>query len=181
MPARRENVSALGEDWPMTTRIPAVLAEALDGEARPQSPFPWTKQPWLDQMHDRPDVLSFLDRLPERVSRQSTLDAVSAELNADRVLPAFIAAMVWGWGTTAGMGALRTRWILTQTKAKSTDAVSEPVDPFVADRLEAGARSVRADGALEAFRLMNNEGRILHLRSSYFHQVAVLHLSRRRH
>jgi hypothetical protein len=27
---------------------------------------------------------------------------------------------------------------------------------------------VRADGALKAFRLMNNEGRILHLRSSYF-------------
>jgi hypothetical protein len=102
----------------MTTLIPAVLAEALDGEARPQSPFLWTKQPWLDQMHDLPDVLSLLDRLPERVSRQSTVDAVSAELNAGRVLPAFIAAMVWGWGTTAGMGALRTRWILTQTKAK---------------------------------------------------------------
>lgn len=152
----------------MTTRIPAVLVEALDGEARPQSPFPWTKQPWLDQMHDLPDVLSLLDRLPQRVSRQSTLDAVSTELNAGRVLPAFIAAMVWGWGTTAGMGALRTRWILTQTKAKSTAAVSEPVDPLVVDRLEAGIRSVRADGALEAFRLMNNEGRILHLRASYF-------------
>src|SRR5688572_11645110 len=72
MPARREDVSALGEDWPMTTPIPAALAEPLDGEARPQSPFPWTKQPWLDQMHDCPDVLSLLDRLPERVSRQST-------------------------------------------------------------------------------------------------------------
>jgi hypothetical protein len=152
----------------MTTCIPAVLAEALDGEARPQSPFSWTKQPWLDQMHDLPDVLSLLDRLPERVSRESTIDAVSAELDAGRVLPAFIAAMVWGWGTTAGRGALRTRWILTQTKAKSADAVSEPVVPFVADRLEAGVRSVRADGALAAFRLMNNEGRILHLRSSYF-------------
>lgn len=151
----------------MTTPIPAVLADALNCEARPQSPFPWTKQPWLDQMHDLPDVLSLLDRLPERVSRQSTLGAVSAELSAGRVLPAFIAVMVWGWGTTAGMGALRTRWILTQTKAKSTDAASEPVDPSVAKRLEAGASSVRADGALEAFRLMNNEGRILHLRSSY--------------
>jgi hypothetical protein len=152
----------------MTTRIPVILAEALEGKARPQSPFPWTKQPWLHQMHDLPDVLSLLDRLPDRVSRQSTLDAVSAELNAGRVLPAFIAAMVWGWGTTAGMGAPRTRWILTQTKAKSADAVSEPVDPSVADRLEAGVRSVRTDGALEAFRLMNNEGRILHLRASYF-------------
>lgn len=152
----------------MTTRIPAVLAEALEGEARPQRPFLWTKQPWLDQMHDLPDVLSLLDLLPERVSRQSTLDAVSAELNAGRVLPAFIAAMVWGWGTTAGMGALRTRWILTQTKTKSADAISEPVDPSVADRLDAGGQSVRAAGALEAFRLMNNDGRILHLRSSYF-------------
>lgn len=152
----------------MTTRIPTVLAEALDGEARPQSPFPWTKQPWLDQMHDLPDVLSLLDRLPERVSRQSTRDAVSAELNAGRTLPAFIAAMVWGWGTASGMGALRTRWILTQTKARSAAASSEVVDPLVSDRLASGARCVRADGALEAFRLMNNEGRILHLRSSYF-------------
>ncbi|MDR7161379.1 hypothetical protein [Arthrobacter sp. BE255] len=152
----------------MTTRIPAVLAEALDGEARPQSPFPWTKQPWLDQMHDLPDVLSLLDRLPADVSRLSTRDAVAAELDAGRVLPAFIAAMVWGWGTTAGMGALRTRWILTQTRAKGTDAVSEVVDPSVVDLLEAGAKSGRADGALEAFRLMNNEGRVLHLRSSYF-------------
>jgi hypothetical protein len=89
-------------------------------------------------------------------------------VNAERILPAFVAVMVWGWGTTAGMGALRTRWILTQTQVKSTDAVSEPVDPSVADRLEAGAKSVRADGAFEAFRLTNNEGRILHLRSSYF-------------
>lgn len=152
----------------MTTRIPAVLAEALDGEARPQSPFPWAKQPWLDQMHDLPEVLALLDGLPERVSRESTLDTVSAELGEGKVLAAFVAAMVWGWGTTAGRGALRTRWILTQTKSKSVDTVFEPVDSAVADRLEAGARSVRADGALEAFRLMNNEGRILHLRSSYF-------------
>ncbi len=69
---------------------------------------------------------------------------------------------------TSGMAALRIRWILTKAKVKSTDAIPEPVDPAVADRLEAGVRSVRADGALQAFRLMNNEGRILHLRSSYF-------------
>ncbi|WP_415853345.1 hypothetical protein [Sinomonas sp. G460-2] len=152
----------------MTIHVPAALAEALAGEARPQGSFPWTKQPWLDQMHDLPDVLSLLDRLPERVSRHSTADAVSAELDEGRVLPAFIAAMVWGWGTTAGMGALRTRWILTQTKAKSADAVAEPVDDSVAVRLEAAVKSVRADGALEAFRLMNNEGGLLHLRASYF-------------
>lgn len=152
----------------MTARIPAVLAEGLEGEVRPQSPFPWTKQPWMDQMHDLPEVLSLLDRLPERVSRPSTLEAVTEELDKGRVLPAFIAAMVWGWGTTAGMGAMRTRWILTQTRVKSAEAVSEPVDPSVLDRLEAGAKSVRTEGALEAFRLMNNEGRILHLRSSYF-------------
>lgn len=164
----------------MTTWIPAELAEALDGEARPQSPFPWTKQPWLDQMHDLPDVLSLLDRLPTDVSRLSTRDAVAVELDAGRVLPAFIAAMVWGWGTTAGMGALRTRWILTQTKAKGTNAVSEPVDPSVVDRLEAGARSVCANGATEAFRLMNKRGPRPPPKVFLLHQVAVLYLSRRR-
>lgn len=152
----------------MKPHIPSVLEEALDGHARPQEPFPWKKQPWIDQLHDLPDVLALLERLPDSVSRQSTLDAVSAEMKAGRVLPAFIAAMVWGWGTAAGRGALRTRWILTQTKARSADAISEAVDPLVAERLEAGAKSVCTDGALEAFRLMNNEGRILHLGPSYF-------------
>lgn len=152
----------------MTTCIPDVLAEALKGEARPQSAFPWTRQPWIDQMHDLPDVLSLLESLPERVSRQSTLEVVSVELARGRVIPAFISAMVWGWGTTAGRGAPRTRWILTQTRAKGAGAISEPIDLSVAERLEAVAHSVREDGALEAFRLMNNEGRILHLGSSYF-------------
>lgn len=152
----------------MTPQIPSVLKEALDGHARPQEPFRWKKQPWLDQMHDLPDVVALVERLPDRVSRQSTLDAVSTAMNTGGALPAFIAVMIWGWGTAAGMGALRTRWILTQTKAKSAHAISEAVDPLVAKRLKAGARSAYADGALEAFRLMNNEGRILHLGPSYF-------------
>lgn len=158
----------MNEYGAMTKPIPAVLADALAGEARRQSPFPWTKQPWIEQMHDLPEVLSLLERLPGKVSRESTLHAVSAELDEGRVLPAFIAAMVWGWGTTAGMGALRTRWILTQTKAKSAEAASEPVDPIVKTRLEAAAGTVRDSGPVEAFRLMNNSGRLTHLRASYF-------------
>lgn len=65
----------------MTTSIPSALAEALEGEFRPQGPFPWTKQPWLEQMHDLPELLLLFDGLPEQVSRQSTPEAVSAEMN----------------------------------------------------------------------------------------------------
>ena len=39
---------------------------------------------------------------------------------------------------------------------------------------------MRADGTLEALRLMNNEGRIPHTQVLLLHHVAVLHFSRRR-
>jgi hypothetical protein len=73
-------------------------------------------------------------------------------MNEGRVLPAFIAAMVWGSGTTAGMGALRTRWMVTQTKTKGrvrhlrssyftkwlhfTSSVDGPDDPNAAPILD---------------------------------------------
>lgn len=52
------------------SRFP-VPADAPAGEARPQSPFLWTEQPRIEQMHDLPEVLSLLEGLPEKVSRES--------------------------------------------------------------------------------------------------------------
>lgn len=116
-------------------------------------------------MHDLPDVLDVLGRLPATVDRQSTRDVVLFEFEAGRVLSAFVSAMIWGYGTV-GYGPTRVRWVLTGKK--SAETVSAPVLPSVGDRLAAGARKVRENGPKDAFHLMNNEGHIKHLRASFF-------------
>lgn len=144
---------------------PNVLAELLESEPAAQRSFAWSPGPWRAQMHDLPDVLEVIDELPDAVDRHSTRDVVLAELEAGRVLSAFVPAMIWGYGTV-GYGPTRVRWVLTGNK--STEAVSAPVLPSVSDRLAAGAQKVRENGPREAFYLMNNEGRIKHLRASFF-------------
>lgn len=152
----------------MTTDIPSALIALLEDEPTPQESFPWIRQPWLDQMHDRPDVLAILEQLPARVDRQLIRDVVMSELGSGRILPAFVPAMVWGWGTTSGRGALRTRWILTEIGDRSQPPAPLPVLPSVSERLEAGALAAREAGPEEAYRLMNNEGAIKHFGRSYF-------------
>lgn len=162
-------VSGSGHDWSMTiTAPPDALATLLSQPVVPQAAFPWTKQPWLDQMQDLPEVLSMLDGLPEKVDRDAVRGVVSREMADGRVLPAFIATMVWGWGTTAGLGALRTRWILTQTHGKDANAADEQVDPVVEIRLAESAKRMQDGGAVEGFRYLNNEGGLRHLGASYF-------------
>lgn len=152
----------------MTIDIPPALLSLLEEEPTPQEPFPWVRQPWLDQMHDRPEVLSTLEQLPDRVDRQLIRDVVMSELGSGRVLSAFVPAMVWGWGTTSGRGALRTRWILTEIGDRSQSPVPFPVVASVSERLEAGAQAAREAGPEEAYRLMYNEGAIKHFGRSYF-------------
>ena len=115
-------------------------------------------------MQDLPQVMDVLGRMPERVDRASTREVVLQELEAGRTLPAFVTAMVWGYGTT-GYGPVRTRWVLTGTK---TNPMESPVLPQVPARLEAGATAVLQDGSLEAFRLMNNEGKVKYLGPAFF-------------
>lgn len=91
-----------------------------------------------------------------------------SELNSGRVLAAFVPAMVWGWGTTSGQGALRTRWALTEIGDSSQYPALLEVVPTVSDRLAAGAKSARNDGPHEAFILMNIERAIKHRGRSYF-------------
>ncbi|RAM38328.1 8-oxoguanine DNA glycosylase OGG fold protein [Arthrobacter globiformis] len=152
----------------MTTGIPSALIALLEDEPTPQESFPWIRQPWLEQMHDRPEVLAILGQLPDRVDRQTIREAAMSELTSGRVLSAFVPAMVWGWGTTSGRGALRTRWILTETVDRSVPPASLPVLPSVSDRLEDAVQSARQAGAEEAYRLLNNEGAIKHFGRSYF-------------
>lgn len=124
------------------------------------------RKPWLDHMHDRPEVLA-LEQLPDRDDRQIIRDVVASELGASRVLSAFVSAMVWGWGSTSGRGALRTRWILTEIGDRSQPPAALPVVPSVSDWLQAGAQAAR-DAGPEAYRLLNSEGSIKHSGRSYF-------------
>lgn len=116
-------------------------------------------------MHDLPDVLDVLDRLPHAVNRESTRDVVLSELDAGRALPAFVPAMIWGYGTV-GVGPTRVRWVLTGKKSK--EAVQAPVLPSVSDRLTAATHKVRESGPRDAFYLMNNDGHIKHLGAAFF-------------
>lgn len=152
----------------MTIDIPPALAGLLQDEPTPQESFPWIRQPWVDQMHDQPEVLAILEQLPDRIDRPMIRDVVMSELGSGRVLSAFVPAMVWGWGTASGRGALRTRWILTEVSDRSQPAAPLPVVASVSERLEASARAVREAGPEEAYRLMYNEGAIKHFGRSYF-------------
>lgn len=159
-------VTLMRHDDVMTIDVPSSLEPFLSTQPIPQASFRWGREEWQRQMHDLPQVLETLDRLPDRVDREITRRIVQGELEAGRVLCAFIPAMVWGWGTTSGLGALRTRWVLTGVGEKR--AIGEPVLPTVSERLQAGALSVRSEGPVEAFRFMNNGGHIKYLGSSYF-------------
>ena len=152
----------------MTTDIPKSLVALLEAEPTAQVAFPWDRKPWLGHMRKLPDVLATLEQLPEKVDRQIIRDVVLSELDGGRVTSAFVATMVWGWGTTSGRGALRTRWILTEASDRSNPPELLSVAPAVSARLKAGAMAARVAGPQEAFRLMNNEGAIKHLGRSYF-------------
>jgi hypothetical protein len=146
------------------TPTPVPLAEVLRGEPTPQRPFPWNAAKWTNEMHDFSEVLAVLDRLPERVDRETTLDVVQAELAGSAAIPALVAAMVWGYGTT-GYGPTRVRWILTGSRSGTID---HRFVSSVGDRLLSAARTVRADGPEAAYRLMNNDGRIKFLGAAFF-------------
>jgi hypothetical protein len=152
----------------VTVPVPEVLANALSHPYRPQGSFPWSRKPWVDRMHDIPEVQTLLPRLPERLDRQFVAETVSAELAAGRVLSGFIAAMVWGWGDKGARGAVRTRWVLTGVKGPGDTVTSLKVDPSVAKRLHVGAEKIRDRGSIEGFREMNTHSRIKYLGSSYF-------------
>lgn len=145
--------------------MPSELAEILAMAPSPQGSFPWHRRPWLEQMHDVPSVLAILESLPDRVDRHSTREVVLSELEAGRILPAFVSAMIWGYGTT-GFGPVRTRWVLTGVGDRS--ALQAPVLSSVAERLNTGALAVRQRGPVDAFRVLNNRGSVKHLRSAYF-------------
>lgn len=115
-------------------------------------------------MHDLPDVLRVLESLPDKVDRNLIPEVVTTQLEDERVLPAFVSAMVWGYGDS-GYGPTRVRWILSGVKTGAHDA---SVRGDVAVLLRTAANTVRVQGPVEGFRYMNNAGRIKYLGGAFF-------------
>lgn len=145
--------------------IPAALMDLLISEPIAQRGCRWDRQAWQTQVHDLPEALRILGDLPDQVDRDHARTAVLTELNAGRVLPAFVSAMTWGYGDR-GYGPTRVRWALTGMRGRA--AISAPVLPTVSDRLAEAVDIVRSQGPVGGFRFMNNSGRIKYLGPAFF-------------
>lgn len=146
--------------------LPNVLQARLIKESAPQGAFGWNPEAWRSALGDLVDIGSVIDELPKKVDRDDIRRFVQEELSRNRPLSAFVAAMIWGHGTT-GYGPIRVRWILTGERRGGTNGPGTLLET-IPTKLEDGARLVREDGPLAAFRWMNNEGRIKYLGSAFF-------------
>jgi hypothetical protein len=115
-------------------------------------------------VHDAADALAALEALPGRLDRTIVRDVVQANLAVDRVLAAFVPVLIWGG--PGGYGPFRAKAILTGLRNRTN--ATAPMDGTIRHRLLAGANAVRDSGAEEAFRLMNNEGKIKYLGGAFF-------------
>lgn len=144
--------------------IPTALKPRLSDEIPPQRAFRWNRTPWMEVVHDLPEVAETLLSLPDELDREIIRTTVLENLRSDRVLAAFVPVLIWGG--PGGYGPFRARSILTASRTSSNRSAS--IVPLLQDRLREGAASVRDDGAEEAFRLMNNEGKVKYLGGAFF-------------
>ncbi len=144
--------------------IPTALRLRLSDEIPPQRAFRWNRNPWMEIVHNLPDVAETLLSLPSELDREIIRKTVLENLQSDRVLAAFVPVLIWGG--PGGYGPFRARSILTATRTRFNRSAS--IVPDLQDRLRDGAAAVRNDGAAEAFRLMNNEGKVKYLGGAFF-------------
>ena len=86
-------------DGLVNTTMPHELSAHLAGQFEQRS-FHWRRRAWEAVLHDDRPSVELLHRLGERVDRETTRDVVLGELTTARVLLAFVAAMIWGYGAT---------------------------------------------------------------------------------
>lgn len=143
---------------------PEVLATRLSEVMPAQGSFLWNRDKWMPVVQDAPDAEVVLQTLPERLDRQTVRDVVQKNLSLDRVLGALVPVLIWGG--PGGYGPFRARTILTGVRTRENAVAA--IDDTVRGRLLAGATRVRESGAAEAFRFMNNEGKIKYLGGAFF-------------
>lgn len=118
----------------------------------------------MEVVHDLPEAAEALLSLPGELDREIVRKTVLDNLQSDRVLAAFVPVLIWGG--PSGYGPFRARSILTATRNRSN--MSAGIVSHLQDRLQDGAAAVRNDGAAEAFRRMNNEGKVKYLGGAFF-------------
>lgn len=115
--------------------VPKIVDDAIDSWRRRggQRPIAWSRDVWIRQLGHRP----VLQRLPDAITRGAVTSIVADVADEKSAEDAFVAAMVWGFGTV-GYGAWRTRRILDE-------------NPEAGARLHEVYRAVRAGGGPAGF------------------------------
>lgn len=147
-----------------TTKLPDVLADRLTQELPEQQSFAWNRGKWAPKVRDVPDAEGALKALPDRLDREIVRDVVQVNLTRDRVLGALVPVLIWGG--PGGYGPFRARSILTGVRTRAN--IDAAVDDSIRDRLLVGSERVRGSEASEAFRFMNNEGKVKYLGGAFF-------------
>jgi hypothetical protein len=137
-----------GQDEGMSQMIPNELARSFP--LQEPDPFSWHRERWLDRLGAVDGAADLLTRLPDGVDRSTIAKAVQDEVAAGRFGPAFIATMVWGYGT-AGYGPYRTARALSGAMWPRSE---QPAAPSTLTRLEKSLRRFRQSGPVEAFRYL---------------------------
>src|ERR1043165_3619412 len=88
---------ALLQDGLVPKMMPRELLAHLASDVQ-QEGFHWRRGAWTAALPDDQPSLELLHRLGERVDRETTRAVVLEELSNGRVVSAFAAAMVWGYG-----------------------------------------------------------------------------------
>lgn len=142
--------------------VPAVLANRLSAKPEPQRAFSWNRQKWESVVADIPDAREVLSALPDELNRNTVREVVQSNLVRERVLGALVPVLIWGG--PGGYGPYRASRILTNGKGSAGGAAEEAVR----ERLIKASEVVRNGDAAEAFRYLNNEGKIKFLGPAFF-------------
>jgi hypothetical protein len=130
--------------------ITELIAEWKTEKKPEQKRISWNRERWQALDPRYPKIAShktFIAGLPNRIGREDVRGyAAGAAKSPDRAVEAFIASMVWGFGST-GYGVYRTNRILT-------------VNPDAPERLHSVAQILTSDGPVEGYRAMANEQRL---------------------
>jgi hypothetical protein len=150
--ARRDGAIARGGNSSagVPPRIAEVVKDWIDRGKPAQPPSTWIRPAWLAMLPEHETILADLpDELDRPFLRQV---AASAGATPEAALRAFLAVMVWGYGT-GPLGPFRTWRILDQA-------------PDAAERLMGAARAV-ARSAEDGYRHLAKAGRMRFLGPAY--------------
>ena len=110
-----------------------------------------------------PDAAMTLKDLPDEVDRSVVRHVVQGNLVRERVLGALVPVLIWGG--PGGYGPYRARRILTA----GTNVAGGGAETDIRERLVKAADIARGEAAaVDAFRFMNNDGKIKYLGPAFF-------------